>query len=81
MNIFSNKYFLAILPAVLLLVLPGKAGAHNVGKLVFYALLLQFIIVLSPIFAVFIKFAFCKRGFLKEARFPLSHFSLLWRLK
>ena len=77
MNIFSNKYFLAILPAVLLLVLPGKAGAHNVGKLVFYALLLQFIIVLSPVLAVFIKFAFCKRDFLKEARISLKPFFLI----
>jgi len=72
MNIFSNKYTLAILPAVLLLVLPGKAGAHNVGKLVFYALLLQFIIVLSPVLAVFIKFALYKRALPRNASFSLK---------
>ncbi len=77
MNIFSNKYSLAILPAVLLLVLPGIARAHDVGGLVFYALLLQFIIVLSPVLAVFLKFSLCKRGFLKDAGFSLKPFFLV----
>ena len=77
MKALSKKYSPAILSASFLLFLPGTALAHDMGALVFYALLLQFLIVISPLPAALLKFSLCKRAFQREAGFSLKPFLLV----
>jgi hypothetical protein len=74
---FLNKYSLAVLSAAFLFALPGTALAHAVGALVFYSLLFQFLIVISPLLSAFLKYAFCKRALPRESRISLQPISLV----
>jgi hypothetical protein len=77
MNIFFNKYSLAAFPILLSLILPSSAHAHSMGALVFGAILFQFIILLSPFLAVFLKFGFLKYARLTVAKFSFKPFILV----